>query len=211
MNLSEKLEELGKKSSEKMPKEIQNLFMDATKNLKATSIEENALKVGDIAPKFILKNAYGKEFTSEAVLKNGPLVINFYRGKWCPYCNLELQEYSGAIEKIKELGATFIAISPELPDETFSDKIPFDILSDKGSKVAKDFKIVFEVSEKVEGIYKSFGIDIEKSNGDDSHELPMPATYIIDKDGKIVLSFVNADYTKRLDVETVLDKLKELK
>lgn len=209
--LTEKLEELVAGSKSRLPEDIQKVFGEATEELRASSIEENALKVGDTVPEFTLNNAYGKSINSQDLLEKGALVVSFYRGKWCPYCNLELQEYMMKIEEIKELGASFIAISPELPDESLSDKMPFDILSDIGNSVAKKFNLVFKVDSKVNEIYKGFGIDLEKSNGDDSINLPMPGTYVINKDGEIVLSFVNADYTKRLDVKTVIEKLKEIK
>lgn len=194
-----------------MPSDVLAEFSRATEELKASDIENKALKIGSKAPSFKLKNGYGKEIDTAKLLEEGPLVINFYRGKWCPYCNLELQAYMMSMPKIKELGANFIAISPELPDESLSDEMPFDVLSDVGSKVAKEFKIVFEVDEKVNEIYKGFGIDLEKSNGRKEAELPMPATYVINKNAEIVLSFVNADYTKRLDVQDVIAKLEEIK
>ncbi|MGL5767740.1 MAG: peroxiredoxin-like family protein [Sarcina sp.] len=210
MTLSEKLMNLANESAKKKPEEINILFKKATEELKATSIEEKALKVGDKIPSFTLRNAYGKEVSSNELLQKGSLVINFYRGKWCPYCNLELQEYASALDKLEALDATLVAISPELPDKDFSDKLDFEILSDLGSKVARKFNLVFQVDSEVEKIYKTFGIDLQVANGDDSKELPMPATYVVNKDGIVVLSFVNADYTKRLDIEEVLDKLKEL-
>ncbi|MGL4655079.1 MAG: peroxiredoxin-like family protein [Sarcina sp.] len=210
-SLTEKLAEVAENSKGKMPSEVLTEFSRATEELKASEIEKKALKVCDKAPSFKLNNGYGKEVDTAKLLENGPLVINFYRGKWCPYCNLELQEYMMNIDKIKELGANFIAVSPELPDESLSDEMPFDVLSDLGSKVAKEFNLVFEVDEKVNEIYKGFGIDLEKSNGVAGTELPMPATYVIDRNGEIVLAFANADYTKRLDVQDVLDKLAEIK
>lgn len=210
MTLSEKLTSLANESGKKRPQEIKELFAKATEELKATKIEEKALKVGDKVPSFTLKNAYGKELRSSELLEKGPLVINFYRGKWCPYCNLELQEYASVLDKIQKLGASFIAISPELPDENFQDKLDFEVLSDLGSKVAREFNLVFKVDSEVKKVYKTFGINLKAANGDDNNELPIPATYVINVDGTIVLSFVNADYTKRLDIEAVLNKLEEL-
>ena len=211
MSLTKKLEILTSQSKEKMPEETLKKFMAFTQELKNSDIEKNALKVGDKAPKFSLKNAYGKVISSDELLKDGPLVINFYRGKWCPYCNLELQEYAARVNEIKALGANFVAISPELPDNEVSSDIAFEILSDTENTLAKLFKIAFELNTEVKELYTKFGFDLTVKNGYDKFELPVPATYIIDKDYNIKLSFVNVDYTKRLDINDVIKELENLK
>ena len=211
MSLTKKLEILASQSKEKMPEETLKTFMAFTQELKNSDIEKNALKVGDKAPKFSLKNAYGKVISSDELLKDGPLVINFYRGKWCPYCNLELQEYAARVNEIKALGANFVAISPELPDNEVSSDIAFEILSDTENRLAKLFKIAFELNTEVKELYTKFGFDLTVKNGYDKFELPVPATYIIDKDYNIKLSFVNVDYTKRLDINDVIKELENLK
>ena len=211
MSLTKKLEILASQSKEKMPEETLKKFMAFTQELKNSDIEKNALKVGDKAPKFSLKNAYGKVISSDELLKDGPLVINFYRGKWCPYCNLELQEYAARVNEIKALGANFVAISPELPDNEVSSDIAFEILSDTENTLAKLFKIAFELNTEVKELYTKFGFDLTVKNGYDKFELPVPATYIIDKDYNIKLSFVNVDYTKRLDINDVIKELENLK
>ena len=207
MSLTKKLEILASQSKEKMPEETLKTFMAFTQELKNSDIEKNALKVGDKAPKFSLKNAYGKVISSDELLKDGPLVINFYRGKWCPYCNLELQEYAARVNEIKALGANFVAISPELPDNEVSSDIAFEILSDTENTLAKLFKIAFELNTEVKELYTKFGFDLTVKNGYDKFELPVPATYIIDKDYNIKLSFVNVDYTKRLDINDVIKEI----
>ncbi|WP_297439164.1 peroxiredoxin-like family protein [uncultured Clostridium sp.] len=211
MSLTKKLEILASQSKEKMPEETLKTFMAFTQELKNSDIEKNALKIGDKAPKFSLKNAYGKVISSDELLKDGPLVINFYRGKWCPYCNLELQEYAARVNEIKALGANFVAISPELPDNEVSSDIAFEILSDTENRLAKLFKIAFELNTEVKELYTKFGFDLTVKNGYDKFELPVPATYIIDKDYNIKLSFVNVDYTKRLDINDVIKELENLK
>ena len=141
------------------------------------------------------------------------MVINFYRGGWCPYCNVELREFQKVLPEIKELGATLIAISPELPDNSLSTKekneLDFEVLSDQGNKVAKDFGLVFEMADELKKVYDKFGLDIPKFNGDDSWEIPMPATYVIDSDGTVKFSFVDADYTVRAEPSDVIEALKK--
>ncbi|MGL5821401.1 MAG: redoxin domain-containing protein [Sarcina sp.] len=124
---------------------------------------------------------------------------------------MELLEYVTILPEIKGLGANVIAISPELPDEDFSDDFPFDVLSDINGEVANIFKILFKVDDEVERVYRKFRINLEKSNGNQKNELPIPATYIIDRNNIIKSAFIEVDYTKRLEPKAVLDILKTLK
>lgn len=116
--------------------------------------------------------------------------------------------------EIKEAGANLVAISPQTPDNSLStiekQELTFEVLSDVGNNVAKEFGLVFTVPEILRNIYHSFGIDLPKSNGDDSYTLPLPATYIVDRNGTIIYSFVDTDYTKRVDPQEIIDILKSL-
>ncbi|NOR55016.1 MAG: redoxin domain-containing protein, partial [Sulfurovum sp.] len=149
------------------------------------------------------------------LLKDGPLVINFYRGGWCPYCNLELQAFQDVLPQIKELGAQLVAISPNLPDKSLSSiekhALSFQVLSDVQNKVSRQFGLVYTLDEKLQPLYKQMGIDLPEFNGDESYELPLPATYVVDSKGMIKLAFAPADYTKRLDPNKVIEVLKELR
>ena len=119
-----------------------------------------------------------------------------------------------ALPEIEALGATLVTVSPQLPDNSLSTAekldLTFEVLSDEGNRVARDFGLVFTLPAEMRSIYQDFGIDLPAANGDESFELPMPATYVIDRSGAIRLAFVNVDYTTRLDPEEIIDALKKL-
>ncbi|RXJ78174.1 alkyl hydroperoxide reductase [Arcobacter sp. F155] len=195
---------------EKVPEDIQKIMLDATEELKRLSLSKDALKVSDKAINFELPNAVNKHVSLKKALENNEfVVINFYRGQWCPYCNLELKALQTINEELAKLNTKIIAISPQTPDSSLSTKekneLAFEVLSDKENKVAKEYGLVFSLAEELRPIYKSFGIDIESSNKEDSYELPMPATYIINKNQEIIYSFIDEDYTKRSEPQTILD------
>lgn len=169
------------------------------------------LKVGDKAPDFTIKNAAGVTFNLNENLQNGPLVIVFYRGQWCPYCNRQLSSLNDSLQLIKDKGAQVVAISPETQEnigKTVSKtKAVFPVLHDEGMAVMKRYKVNFEVDEKTVKKYKGYGIDFDVTNGENGANLPVPATYIVGKDGFIKYVFFNTDYTKRPSVNELLDTL----
>ena len=148
-------------------------------------------------------------------LATGPVVISFYRGAWCPFCTLEIQALGESVKAIEDIGASLLAISPqslEAACKTAEDNgIPFDLLSDERNDVAREFGIVFHLQDEIQSIYKEFGLDLALVNGDDSFDLPVPATYILDGDGTIRLAFVDPDYTRRLDPSEIINTLRELR
>ena len=184
--------------------------------VRSSDVLDHALKVGDAAPEFTLPDAFGHEVSLKSLLAEGPLVISFYRGEWCPYCNLELRELQAALPKIQALGAKLVALSPEKPDggiiATEKNQLTFPILSDFKNKLARQFGIVFQVGDGVKDLGKSrFNNDLELRNGDGSYQLPVPATYVIDASGIIRFSHVDADYmTGRVEVETVVAALEAI-
>ncbi|MDJ0591938.1 MAG: peroxiredoxin-like family protein [Pleurocapsa sp. MO_226.B13] len=186
----------------------------ATQDLLNSNIIEQTLKVGEKAPNFTLPNAVGKEVELQELLKAVAVVISFYRGQWCPYCNLELRTLQQYLPQIQNQGATLVAISPQTPDNTLSttekDELTFEVLSDVGNRVAKKFGLVFTLPKELRPIYEEFGIDLPAHNGDRTFELPIAATYIIDRTGKVVYRFADPDYTKRLDPEIIVQTLSEL-
>lgn len=215
MSLQDQIIEFQKEFLKNVPDEVLKVILKATERLAQSGIANNSLKVGDKAPSFSLPGVNGKSVPSIQLIEKGPLVINFYRGGWCPYCNLELKAYQDILPEIEKLGAQLIAISPNLPDKSLSTKeknsLAFEVLSDIGNKTAREFGLVFTLDDKIRPIYKQFGINIPEDNGDESYELPFPATYVVNSDGTIVLAFVDADYTKRLDPAEVIKALKTLK
>ena len=214
MSLQKELEERFNTVSQKVPQDILNTMLDVTRRLVESGIADNSLKVGDKVPDFNLPNAVGEEVRLKELLDKGPVILNFYRGGWCPYCNLELNAYQKHIPDINELGASLVAISPQTPDNSLStaekNELKFQVLSDVGNKVANQFGLVFKVPSELQEIYNNFGITLPKFNGDESWELPMPGTYVIDKDGTVSYAFADADYTKRAEPDEVIAKLEEI-
>jgi len=213
MSLADEIIELQKSMTGQIPEETLQIMMGATQRLIESGIAEKSLKVGDKAPDFSLSDATGNTVSLKEILSNGPAVLNFYRGAWCPYCNLELKAFQAILPQIEELGAKLVAISPNLPDKSLTSiekhGLKFDVLSDLGNKVARDFGLVFVLDDEIQQTYQAFGLDIPGHNGDESWELPIPATYVIETDGTVLHSFVNADYTKRMEPSEVVDVLKK--
>ena len=197
-----------------IPEAALDTMMSATQALIDTGQASKALNVGETCPDFALNNAQGNSVSLHEQLKNGPLVISFYRGAWCPYCNLEIRALKEALAAFRQQGADLIAISPQLPDKSLSQteelKLEFEVLSDIDNQLARQFGLVFTLPESIRSIYDDFGIDIAGHNGNDTFELPIPATYIVDTDKTIRYAFVNADYTQRLEPSTIVEELQKL-
>ncbi len=199
---------------QKVPKQTQEMMLKATEALKNTSISKNALKEGDKAISFTLPNAINSSISLDKLLEdNDFVVINFYRGLWCPYCNLELKALQEINDELKKSNTKLITVSPQTPDAILSTKekneLEFEVLSDAHNKVAKEYGLVFSLDQELRPIYESFGIDIVGLNQENSYELPMPATYIINKKGEIIYSFIDEDYTKRSEPQTILDIIRK--
>ena len=177
-----------------------------------SGVLDKAKQVGEIAPDFKLDNALGKPVALSDYLKKGKVVLTWYRGGWCPYCNLTLQQLQREVPDFKANGANLIALTPELPDKSMSTvekhNLQFEVLSDVGNEIAKTFGIVFKLADDVAEIYNaSFGM--RTYNGDDSNELPLAATYIINEDGKIMYAFLDADHRNRAEPSELTAFLKE--
>ncbi|WP_319419765.1 peroxiredoxin-like family protein [Pleurocapsa sp. FMAR1] len=214
MNLTQEINNFKAEFSANQPESIKAMMAQATTDLINTKIAEQSLSKGQKVPNFSLPNAVSKEITLDSLLAKGALVITFYRGGWCPYCNLELRALEQALPEIEARGATLVAISPETPDNSLTtqekNKLSFEVLSDRGNLLAKQFGLVFTLPESLRPIYDNFGIDISAYNGDSTFELPLPATYVVAADGTVVYSFAHADYTQRLnptEIITVLDRI----
>ena len=184
----------------------------ATAELIASGATERALKVGDRGPEFTLKDANGREVLSRKLLVQGPLVVTFYRGAWCPYCNMDLQALQEALPAIRERGAQLVAISPQTQlnsrKSQRENKVTFPILSDPGNEVAAHFGLRFKFPDYLIELYRdTFKNDLARINDDPSWTLPMPARYVIGKDGVIAYAEVNPDYTRRPDPKELLPVL----
>ncbi|NER01459.1 MAG: AhpC/TSA family protein [Okeania sp. SIO3C4] len=211
MELTKNLQELQTEIEAKLPEDAKAKMDKAVVDLANSDIVDNSLKVGEKVPNFSLPNAVGNIVELNSLLVESPVVISFYRGGWCPYCNMELRGLQKYLPQITELGAKLIAISPETPDNSLSttekNELTFEVLSDGGNQVAKEFGLVFQLPEELRPIYQNFGIDLPAYNGDESFELPIPATYVIASDGTVIHAFVNPDYTQRLDPEEIINVL----
>ena len=208
--LSEQLEQFKQAGATKIPLEVQALREQAIATVARSGIVEQRLTEGDTAPDFTLPNADGTSTTLSTMLAKDPVVLTFYRGEWCPYCNLTLRAYQAALPHFTALGATLIAISPQLPDfsQAMSTKadLTFPVLSDVGNKVAHDYRLVYTMSESI----RPYSADLAKYNGDESWELPLAATFVINRDRVIRLAFVSADHRQRLDPTAIIAALEEL-
>ena len=213
LTLSDQLKMMKDASSNKIPPEVAKVMADATEKLKQSHIEAKTLKVGQNMPSFSLPDAQGKNVTLKQYLKNGPVIISFYRGSWCPYCNAQLNNFQQHLADFKAKGASLIAITPEKPDlitvMAENKKLEFPILTDKDNKFAKKLSLVFGVTPELKKIYEKFGIDLAKTQGNTDWNLPMPATYVVSKQGKVIYAFVDADYTQRASADDILQALEK--
>jgi len=196
-----------------IPEENLEKMLAETKRLEDLKISDNALKINDKAKEFSLPNAIGEYISLNKVLEeNDFAVISFYRGLWCPYCNLEVKALQNINNELISLGAKLIAISPETPDLSLSMKekyeLEFEVLSDADYKVEKDYGLVFSLLEELRPIYEAWGFDIPGSNILGSYDLPMPATYVVNKNKEIIFSFIEEDYTKRCEPQDILNVIK---
>ena len=214
MSLTEQLAEFKKGFLANAPQNIQELMAKATETLENTGIAQKSPKKGEQLLPFTLPNHQGNEVALAGLLEKGPAVVVFYRGGWCPYCNLELAAFQKSLSEITSLNASLIAITPELPDASLSTKekntLAFDVLTDKNSTYAKELGLVFTLPEELRPVYLSFGIDVEAHNGTGQFDLPLAATFVIAQDGSIASAFVDTDYTLRQDPSDVIDVLKSL-
>ena len=215
MSLKQQIESFKSKFLPQVPEPIKESMQKAEDVLRDSRLAERALGTGDIAVDFTLPNARGESVSSEVLRGDGPVVLSFYRGGWCPYCSMELKALQGVNAEIQALGASLVAISPQLPDESLTtaekNELEFEVLSDVDSEVADKYGLTFSLAEDLRPIYKNWGADVATVNDDPDCKLPLPATYVIDQDGKIVHSFTDEDYTERLEPDEILESLRTLR
>ena len=173
---------------------------------------KSALKVGDQAPAIVLNNAKGKPVDLGKLFATQPVIVTFYRGGWCPYCNLELKAFQDILSDIKAAGATLVAISPEKPDDSLStiekNALSFEVLSDTGQKAGRAFGLVYRFTDELKSAYDGFGLDIPSKNGAPGEwSLPVSATYVVDRGGRIIYAHTDPDYRDRADPVDVLTVL----
>lgn len=207
--LEKKLSERRESAKNRISPEILSKMLEATQSLKNSELEKEAFNIGDKIEDTILLNNLGDEVSIMDILGKQPAIISFYRGTWCPYCNLELSTYNELLKDKNKI--KMVAISPERPESSINvENLNFEVLSDIDNKFAKKLNLTFDITETIENIYDGFGINLEKSQGKKSRILPIPATYIVDSSGVIVYAYIDADYTKRAESKDVIDKYLEL-
>ncbi|WP_435693381.1 peroxiredoxin-like family protein [Rubritalea sp.] len=215
-NLQVELDQRKDQFTKSAPKETIVEYDKGIKAVQDSGVLDTALNVGDTAPDFTLKNAVGKDVTLSTLLTDGPVILTWYRGSWCPYCNIALRNYQENLGAFKEAGAQFVALSPELPDQSLPTKekhaLEFEVLTDQNSDVAKKFGIVFSMTKWVEDAMRDYA-DLKKYNGDkyDDTTLPLSATYIIQPNGEISYAFLDAEYRNRATADQILAALKKSK
>ena len=196
-----------------LPKEVLDAFEKSIQDLR-TSDSGRGLIAGVKAPDFTLVDSTGQKITLSEELLKGPVVLIFYRGTWCPFCNLELKAYQRMNDDIKAIGGQLIAVSPQTPNYSAfvqeKNELNFHVLSDLHNKTAEKYNLKFKLPEYVYPIYRSLDISLETFNGDHSWELPVPATYVIDKAGIIRFASAEADYKKRMEPSKVMHILQSL-
>jgi peroxiredoxin len=194
------------------PAQVHVVMKRATDELIASGQAGRTLKVGDKAPVFTLNDPEGNPVSSAELLSKGPLVISFYRGVWCPYCNMELQALEAALPQYLDLGASLVAISPQIQANSRKsvrqNHLSFPILSDAKSQVAEAFGLRFKLPDYLVDLYKGFGNDLPTFNDDPSWVLPMPGRFVIGQDGLIKYAEVNPDYTQRPEPTDLLPALR---
>ncbi len=210
-SLKSQLEARKAESLKKTPPERAAAAQKAIDDIAASGILNRALKVGDKALEFELGNATGQKVKLSDYLKKGAVILTWYRGGWCPYCNLSLAALQERLPDFKTNGAALLALSPELPDKSMSTKekhqLTFEVLSDTNNGVARAYGVAYKLPPSIKDNYKK---TLTTYNGNDGDELPLAATYLIDKSGVIRYAFVSADFRERAEPADILDALKHL-
>lgn len=216
-SLAEQLKAQQKKSESQREQRQIDVMHGSTTDLIKKGIEKTALQTGDTIPAYKdsnrLQNSHGTLIDIFDILKSHPIVLTFYRGSWCPYCNLTLRAYQEQLAGIQNSGAQLMAISPELSTSSLANAkkfgLQFEILADVGNLLAKQFGLAYKMPAELIAVYLELGTNIPHFNGDDSWELPVPATYIIDSRGKIIFSTINAEYLERIEPKLIISALKD--
>jgi len=208
MSLQSQLDSLTAKLRAMVPAERLAVVDLAAEELIHSGQAGRAFKAGDRAPAFELPDGDGMLWRSEDLLRSGPVAIVFFRGRWCAYCNAQLSALQEIHPQIAAAGASLVAISPQTQKHSYMTrdmhKLRFPVLSDQGNQVARKFGLVYRLSPEMQAMYESIMTKLPGYNGDQSWELPLAATYVVQKDGKILCARVDADWRKRPEPEEVL-------
>jgi peroxiredoxin len=210
----EKLEQMMKARKGKMSDEDMAVMKSAADYLNKV-LPNPGIKVGEKAPDFTLTNAFGKQVSLTSALQKGPVVLVFYRGSWCPYCNLHLALLKESLPELNKRNAQLMTITPQTPDKSLAqfkdDGGLFEVLSDLDNQVMKNYNLYFDLPEDLLALYKKFGIDLESFNGTGRTGLPVPGSFVIDQNGMVVATFADNDYKLRMEPQDMIDALDKIK
>ena len=209
--LAKQIEQFNNELATQVPQEVLEAFGKSIKDLKTKNIEEKSIKLGAIMPDFSLPNAKNEIIHSKEILKSGKMIIAFYRGSWCPYCNLELKALQENLSKINDKKVSLVAISPQSPDNSLSiiekHNLTFEVLTDKDNTFAKQLGIIFELQDFVLPFYNALGINLSSFNKNDDTSLPIPAVFVVNENGIIIYKFADVNYMNRIDIDELLNTL----
>lgn len=212
--LTEQLDSRRKASMKKRTTEVAKIMHEGNEEVKKMSLHKSLPNVGDPFPDIEMTKKDKSKVSIREYWKDGYAVIKFYRGHWCPYCQIELKAYQDEIEKFNSLKAKIVVLTPDVYryiDKTKRRfKLDFDIFQDKDNLIGKKLGIVFKLNQKVGGLYKKFKIDLNDSQGNSDKELPLPATYVVNQKGEVIYKFADADYTLRADPLEVIAAIKKI-
>ena len=215
MSLREALQELAQSARARRAPEAQAVIDAALDELRGSGLARASLQVGEMAPDFRLLDTDDRPVSLEEGLRHGPVVVTFYRGGWCPYCNLALRALHQALARLRAESASLYAITPQRADGVRETRerlgLDFPMLADPGNKVARLFGLSFRLPDELIALYRRLGVDIAAANGAREWELPLPATYVVAPDGTVAYAMIDVDYTNRADPEDVLAALRRLK
>ena len=197
-----------------VPSDVTAKLDAGIERLVGSGLAEGAFGVGRKVPDVVMPDAAGRPVSLYERLKDGPVVLTFFRGSWCPYCDLQLRAYGAMVPVLDELGGSLIAVSPEQFDERLGSGVGadlgFDVLSDYHNQTARRFGLVYQVEEELRDVYRGLGFDLGKINQDGSWQLPLAGTFVINQEGEIVWSFVSGDYRQRAEPSEIIDAVCDL-
>lgn len=210
-NLKQQIEELNENLINQLPTEVLAVFSKSIADLNINNIEENSPGINDIFPDFSLQNTANEIVELHTLLRKGKVIVAFFRGSWCPYCNLELKALQHNLKQLTDKQVTLVAISPQTTDYNNEIKgnhqLDFDVLTDENNALAKRLGISFELQDYAIPVYGDLGIKLSDYNGNDTNELPVPAVFVIDTSGKITYKFADTNYMNRLDIQELIEQV----
>jgi peroxiredoxin len=215
LTIKDQSDQLKAAAAGRLPPEVVEIFARDQAKLVAKGQPPTAVAAGDVLAEFTLSDARGGDVSLSELVADGPAVLVFYRGGWCPFCNLALHQYqSQLVPQLGRYGASMAAISPQKPDESLSTaekhELQFAVLSDAGARVARRLGVTFQPAEDVLEAQQALGLDIRQGNAEGATELPMPTVMVVDRDRVVRFADVHPDYTTRTEVEAIVSALAEL-